>query len=467
MAGEWRIMSLEKAPLEIIDGDRGTNYPNQAEFSSTGHCLFLNAGNVTTVGFKFSDCAFITAEKDASLRKGKLIRNDVVLTTRGTVGNTAYFDDSVPFDHIRINSGMVILRAQTPALQPRYLYLFVRSALFHAQVSALRTGSAQPQLPIRDINRIEIPIPPPEEQRAIAHILGTLDDKIELNRQINQTLEHIAQAIFKSWFVDFEPVKAKIEAKQNGQDPGRAAMRVISGKTDEELDAWIESSTPEQIRQLNANAALFPDELTDSNLSLLPKGWEWSTIGDEVDVVGGGTPSTKNEEFWEGGTYHWTTPKDLSGLADKVLLNTERKITTSGLEKISSGLLPADTVLMSSRAPVGYLVLAKIPTAVNQGFIAMKCNKRLPPEYVLQWANSVMDEIKQRASGSTFAEISKQTFRPMSILVPTAPVLMEYSKVSKNLYDKITESVAETNTLSMVRDLLLQKLLSGEISVQG
>src|SRR5215210_4549236 len=122
MGSEWQYMSLEKAPVEIIDGDRGTNYPNQAEFSSTGHCLFLNAGNVTPAGFKFSDCAFVTAEKDALLRKGKLIRNDVVLTTRGTVGNTAYFDESVAFDHVRINSGMVILRAQTPALQPRYLY---------------------------------------------------------------------------------------------------------------------------------------------------------------------------------------------------------------------------------------------------------------------------------------------------------------------------------------------------------
>jgi type I restriction enzyme S subunit len=189
MAGEWRVEAFENAPVQIIDGDRGTNYPDQTEFLAAGHCLFLNAGNVTTTGFRFSDCAFITAEKDASLRKGKLVRNDVILTTRGTVGNAAYFDESIPFNHIRINSGMVILRAQTPALHPRYLYLFVRSALFHAQVSALRTGSAQPQLPIQDIKRIEIPIPPPHEQCAIAHILGTLDDKIELNRGMNETLE--------------------------------------------------------------------------------------------------------------------------------------------------------------------------------------------------------------------------------------------------------------------------------------
>jgi len=208
MASNWRTTTFENAPLEIIDGDRGKNYPNQNEFSARGHCLFLNTGNVTTSGFNFSERAFITREKDTLLRKGKLVRNDVVLTTRGTIGNSAYFDDSVPFDHIRINSGMVILRAKEPALHSRYLYLFIRSALFHSQVAALRTGSAQPQLPIRDINRIEIPIPLPDEQRAIAHILGTLDDKIELNRRINETLEAMARALFKSWFVDFDPVHA-------------------------------------------------------------------------------------------------------------------------------------------------------------------------------------------------------------------------------------------------------------------
>ena len=132
MAGERLFPSLKDAPLEIIDGDRGVNYPSQNEFSSSGHCLFLNAGNVTSIGFNFSDCAFITPEKDGLLRKGKLVRDDVVLTTRGTVGNVAYFDESVPFEHIRINSGMVILRAKPPDLDARFLTsLFALSYFAH------------------------------------------------------------------------------------------------------------------------------------------------------------------------------------------------------------------------------------------------------------------------------------------------------------------------------------------------
>ena len=161
---------------------------------------------------------------------------------------------------------------------------------------------------------------------------------------------------------------------------------------------------------MQATAALFPDELVESELGEVPKGWEVSTVGEQVQAVGGGTPSTKNADFWDNGIHYWTTPKDLSNLTDKILLNTERKITDAGLKKISSGLLPKDTVLMSSRAPVGYLALAKIKVAINQGYIAILPNKKYSAEYLIQWCEANMAEIKGRASGTTFQEISKKNF---------------------------------------------------------
>src|SRR5690625_2701416 len=130
MSSEWKILPFADAPLEIIDGDRGANYPKQHEFSKVGHCLFLNAGNVTKDGFSFSDCSFISASKDAALRKGKLEKEDLVLTTRGTVGNVAYYDNYVEFEHIRINSAMVILRLDADKLLPFYLYIFLRPQTF-------------------------------------------------------------------------------------------------------------------------------------------------------------------------------------------------------------------------------------------------------------------------------------------------------------------------------------------------
>ena len=439
MANKWGELSIAEAPIEIIDGDRGINYPKQDDFSQTGFCLFLNAGNVTNTGFNFSDCSFISEDKDAALRKGKAQRDDVVLTTRGTVGNVALYDASIPHDHIRINSGMVLLRADKSKLLPKYLYQFVRSSVFKERVAALTTGSAQPQLPIRDINRIELPLPPLEDQRAIALILGTLDDKIELNRKQSATLEAMARALFNAWFVDFEPVRAKLDGRwQRGQS--------LPGLPGHLYD-------------------VFPDRLVESELGEIPEGWRHSTIGEEVTVCGGSTPSTKEPEFWEGGQHCWATPKDLSALKFPVLLDTDRKITDAGLAKISSGLLPVGTVLLSSRAPIGYLAIAEVPTAINQGFIAMKCDGTLPNVFVLPWCRESMDAIVGNANGSTFQEISKNNFRPLRVVVPSDPVLTSFTRSAGSLYRQLAENERESRSLARLRDTLLPKLISGELRV--
>ena len=213
---------------------------------------------------------------------------------------------------------------------------------------------------------------------------------------------------------------------------------------------------------LAATAALFPEEIEESGE--IPRGWEVSTIGQEVAVLGGGTPSTANADYWNG-EFAWVTPKDLSRLADKVLTMTERRITKAGVQNISSGQLPIGTVLLSSRAPIGYLALTTIPVSINQGFIAMVCNRRLPNMYVLQWATQNLDAIKQRGSGTTFAEISKGNFRPMPVLVPDEKALSAYQEFTLPLYEQITTNLRETDTLATLRDSLLPKLLSGELAV--
>ncbi len=254
---EWPNVDLADADLEIIDGDRGKNYPKQHDLLESGHCLFLNAGNVTKEGFNFSSCTFISSDRDQRLGKGKVALDDVVLTTRGTLGNTAHLGEAVPYQHVRINSGMVILRASKAALDPRFLFLVTRSPQFRSQVQSLSTGSAQPQLPIRDIEQISIPLPPLRQQRAIAHLLGTLDEKIELNRRMNETLESMARSLFKSWFVDFEPVRAKMEGRWR---PGESLPGLPTDLYD-----------------------LFPDRLEPSELGEVPEGWEVKTLGDVIE----------------------------------------------------------------------------------------------------------------------------------------------------------------------------------------
>lgn len=175
---EWEVVDFKKA-INLIDGDRGTNYPKDEDFSEHGYCVFLSAKNVTKDGFRFNEIQFITKDKDEQLRKGKLAKNDIVLTTRGTVGNIAYFDESIIFQNMRINSGMIILRNQNHILSNDYLYIFLKSGLFEQQIANTVFGSAQPQLTVKEIEKFSICFPNKTEQKQIAKILTAQDKKIE------------------------------------------------------------------------------------------------------------------------------------------------------------------------------------------------------------------------------------------------------------------------------------------------
>src|SRR5690606_2802072 len=303
-----------------------------------------------------------------------------------------------------IDNNMMGAIPRIDRVDARFLYY----ALSQFDFAEIAQGTALPYLTVASLAALEFDVPSPEEQRAIAHILGTLDDKIEVNRRMSETLEEMARALFESWFVRFDPVRAKME----GRDPG----------------------LPSDL------ADLFPDRLMDSELGEIPEGWEVKTIGDLAEVVGGSTPRTGIPEYWEGGTHHWATPKDLSGLRVPVLLDTERKITDAGLAQISSGLLPAGTVLLSSRAPIGYLAIADVPVAVNQGFIAMKPRRGISNLFLLRWARAAHDEIVSYANGSTFLEISKASFRQIRVIVPCQRVMTLFDELSRPWFRRVVQN---------------------------
>ncbi|MYH40375.1 MAG: restriction endonuclease subunit S, partial [Chloroflexi bacterium] len=195
--------------------------------------------------------------------------------------------------------------------------------------------------------------------------------------------------------------------------------------------------------------------------------WRVSTIGEAASVVGGSTPSTKVREFWDG-PHAFATPKDLSLTSAPVLLDTARRVTEAGLAKIGSGLLPKGmTVLMSSRAPIGYLAVAQLPVAVNQGIAAIVCDRYLKPSFVLNWARQSMGEIESRAGGTTFAEISKSKFREVPCLIPTREVHDAFDDAAGPCYRLIAANTAEARTLAEFRDALLPKLVSGEMLPLG
>jgi type I restriction enzyme S subunit len=295
-------------------------------------------------------------------------------------------------------------------LLPEYARYLFRDISFRREVYQLATGDIRFNISQESLANIEIEIPDLPTQRQIAQILTSLDDKIELNLQMNQTLEAMAQAIFKEWFVDFN-------------FPG------------------------------------FDGELVDG----LPKGWRKGNLGDIIDVKGGTTPSTSVDEYWNGDNY-WTTPKDLSNAQSPVLIDTERKITDLGVKQISSGVLPKGTLLLSSRAPIGYLAISQVPISINQGYIAIQ-GKAVSNLFMLFWLKENMEAVKSKANGSTFQEISKSNFKLIDISIPSVEVLQRFDEVIDPVFRKIVENVYSNLSLTQTRDTLLPKLMSGQLEI--
>lgn len=205
------FVKIEDTDIVLIDGDRGVNYPSKDDFYDKEHCLFLDARNITDKGFDFTETHFITKEKDKMLRNGKLQRNDIVMMTRGSVGNVALYDETVPYDNIRINSGMIIIRCKRE-YEPLQVYYLFKSNFVQKQISDMMSGSVQKQLPVSIINKIEL-----LRTRINIDTIYAIDKKVENNNRINKELESIAKTVYDYWFLQFEfPNKGGKPYKSSG-----------------------------------------------------------------------------------------------------------------------------------------------------------------------------------------------------------------------------------------------------------
>jgi type I restriction enzyme S subunit len=426
MSSEWQTFQLG----EVTKFSSGSTPSKQDPDFWNGEIPWVSAKDMKSFYLSGSEDKIT---EQALLEGAKIAKKgSVLLLTRGMT-----LLNDVPICLLRrdcsFNQDVKAIQAGSPALTSEYLPYLLLGHKTSLQSLVDLAGHGTGRLATDLLLSLDVALPSPQEQKAIAHILGTLDDKIELNRKTNETLEAMAKALFKSWFVDFDPVRAKVEGRPTG------------------LPAEISD--------------LFPDSFEDSELGEIPSGWRVAPVGDFVECVGGSTPSTNEPEYWDGGEYFWATPKDLSSLSEPFLLDTAKKITADGVQRISSGILPVGTVLLSSRAPVGYVAAACVPVSINQGFIALKSNGLMSSAYLLNWCLSNVQQFKDRASGTTFAEISKAAFRPIPLLVPSEQVARSFSDKAQALYERVVSNMRQSTLLAATRDALLPKLISGEIRI--
>ena len=420
MGSEWREIQFD----QVCDVSRGASPRPIHEWIAQNGIPWVKISDASSANSRYIERTRECIRPEGRSKSVSVYPGDLILSNSATPGIPMFMGIEAC-----IHDGWLLLRnfREFDKRFAYYLLLPERPALVEQG-----SGSVFTNLKTEILKKHKVRLPPLPEQRAIAHILGTLDDKIELNRRMNETLEAMARALFKSWFVDFDPVRAKAEGRDTG--------------------------LPQHI------VDLFPDSFEDSELGEIPRGWEVKPIGKLADVVGGGTPSTKEPTYWDG-SHHWATPKDLSALTFPVLLNTERRISDTGLGKISSGLLPRGTVLLSSRAPIGYLAIAEIPVAINQGFIAMRPKASVSNLFLLLWSRDSQEIILSNANGSTFLEISKKNFRPIPVVTPPTSIMAAFDRIARPLYGRLVSNERASRTLAALRDALLPKLISGELRV--
>lgn len=393
----------------IIDGDRGNNYPKQNEFSPSGYCLFLNAGNVTANGFVFDDNSYITQEKDALLRKGRLSRGDIVYTTRGTIGNVAYYSNTIPYEHLRINSGMVILRVNVVEANAAFLYQYLKSAKVREYFLSFKTGSAQPQLPIKNFSAIEIDLPDLPTQRRIASILSAYDDLIENNRRQIKLLEEAAQRLYREWFVEL-------------RFPGHEGVKVVDG---------------------------------------VPEGWMKGTVDNIVKLLSG--YPFKSSEYVSSGKYRLITIKNVK---DGEFSPDNVDYIDQLPDKVPSHcILTEGDILLSLTGNIGRVCIVNGYNYLLNQRVAKLQTLHPAYAYCMFRSKEMLNKMTALSNGVAQQNLSPIRAEKIRILIPSSNLLSQFKNIVEPIISQIILLNNQITFACEARDRLLPELMDGEMEV--
>jgi len=426
MGGEWTSRPLRDCAVWYSGGTPSKGNPNYWN----GDIPWISAKSLTE--FFVGDSEDKVTEAGAN-NGTRLVPKDTILFIVRGMSLKSEFRMGITTRPVTFNQDLKALVAVDDVL-PAFLAYAIKARIPEILGFVGEAGHGTGVLPTDRIQGLEIPLPPLDEQHAIARILGTLDDRIELNRQMNETLEAMARALFKSWFVDFDPVRAKAQGKRPiGMDP--------------------------------ATAALFPSEFQDSELGEIPKGWSVVPFLDFADLLSGGTPKTSVLEYWNG-SIKWASAKDVSQCGSFFLIDTERTITAAGLEHSATKIIPGGSVAVVARgATCGRFTVFAEDMAMNQTCYALVPRAIHALWYLRFLANDLLVRLVAQAHGSVFDTITTRTFERARTVDPGPVVLELFETQVSPVVNHIRCLHYENVTLAKLRDALLPRLLSGELSL--
>ena len=429
IGGGWGNETLETGTgtVRII---RGTDFKN------------IHNGNLQGVPLRY--------ETSRKISSRQLEDGDVILEISGGSRTSNQFTGRSFFvsqNLIDLLGGVVIpasfcrlVRFDEDRVAPKYayyalqnMYLTGRAALYEQQSTGISNFQFEYFLD-EEILRV----PPLPEQQRIAGIFGALDDKIELNRRMNETLEQMARALYKSWFVDFDPVRAK-------------------------MDGWWRPG--ESLPGLPATLYdLFPDRLVESEIGEVPEEWMVGVLTDMVQLFGGGTPKTSVAGYWNG-NIPWYTPKDAPVLSDVFVIDTERQISQDGVDNSSTQILPAGTTVISARGTVGRLACLGEPMAMNQTCYGVRGTDEYPDFFTYWNLRRAISDLQMRTHGTIFDTITRQTFELVNSVIPPSVLAAAFETMVSPYMKRMLDNLQDSRRVGYLRDALLPRLITGELRV--
>jgi len=462
-------MSFELTTLgEYAKVQGGYAYKSE-DFSDSGKYPVLKIKNVRFGNIDYSDASFISEKIANETIDWKTKEGDILISMTGSgpnapqslVGRVARVWADEPEAWINQRVGRLVLKEER-GIHPDFLFYLLGSPKSQDFLVSSSSGSAnQANISGKTIESLPCPKVEYEQSAEIAKILRELDQKILINRQTNQTLEQIAQAIFKSWFVDFGPVKAKMAAKQAGASAEQilqAAICAISGKTPEQL-AQLD---PQTLQQLKATAALFPDALVDSELGEIPEGWEAKPLGNYLEIKRGGSPRPINEYMVKKGL-PWTKIADATAEPSPFLFRTKEFIKAEGLKK--TVLLKKGTLILTNSATPGLPKFLELDACIHDGWLHFPKKKLFTDNYLYQLFLDIRKALVAQGNGSVFTNLKTDILRNQVVVVPPQELINKFEETIQLIFMQLKENCKEINVLTELRDSLLPKLLSGEINL--